>query len=213
MSLSTGVSVLLLQDLFISKVCHLRCLKHSSCICRVPHHCLWTGLHHCQTLDEWDVGRTQKFNVVLALPYIPWHMHILYKQNLWWVMSVLAFSRYPSWAMKMESWIPAPSSPSLTEEQRVLKETLVSFSPAWLHASTARWSCTHHRSFISFYLSSTSFLNSHVVIKTENLRSFTKDFTFTAQLVFWVRESICGAQKAMFHISICSNSCLCLEKK
>lgn len=69
-----------------------------------------------------------------------------YTCNLWGVVTRIVFSRYPSWAMKMGPWIPAPSSPSSMEAQRASKETLASFCPAWLHASTARWSCTRHRS-------------------------------------------------------------------
>lgn len=55
MSLSTGVSVLCGQ---IDTACpgsSSEALIHS-CLSRVPHYCVWIGLHHCQALDERNAG-------------------------------------------------------------------------------------------------------------------------------------------------------------
>lgn len=31
---------------------------------RVPHYRLRTGLHHCQTVDEWDAGKKKKILII-----------------------------------------------------------------------------------------------------------------------------------------------------
>lgn len=60
---------------------HLRGLTCSG-LCRVPHHRLRTGLHHCQTLDERDAGRLR----YMWFPFLPHSLPsncTLYKSNLW----------------------------------------------------------------------------------------------------------------------------------
>lgn len=64
-----------------------------------------------------------------------------------WCTSLLGHPiRFLSWTMTMELRIRAPSFLSSMEERRASKETLGSFCPAWLLASTVHWSSTHHRS-------------------------------------------------------------------
>lgn len=117
-------------------------------ICRVPHNCLWTGLHHCQTLDERHAGKTLSIGSILCdrTLFIKGKTKnkmepLLFYKELRWVFC----SRYPSWAMMKESWIPAPSSRSLMGGRKALREMLESFFRAWRRVSTARWSCTRHR--------------------------------------------------------------------
>lgn len=133
----------------------------------------------------------------------------------------LTFYRSPSWAMKTESWILAPSSRSLMEGQRALKEMLVSFCREWLHVLTALWSCIRHRycslSYrywfsgftlkICIYFSVFSVLCDRIVCQPIN---FLQSYIWCCVECVWVWKSSCGEQ-VVPNIPICSNSCLFVE--